>query len=210
MWNDPTAGTGFTIYGDYSRPNSNAGGGTAFGGRVALGAGIFTLTGGVASWDPDLVSQRLLSVGGTVGFRLIGGSLIPVAVNLQLGGGHSFEVTSSTTTSPLQTMLHAAVGLSVPLPTPVVSIEPFVSRSEEHTSELQSRLHLVCRLLLEKKKKKHTIAIRNKERINKPFILVLRRTHVEIYPDTMNAHEAMRLIAMLTYVETAGSCTGLL
>src|SRR2546422_2776876 len=33
-------------------------------------------------------------------------------------------------------------------------------RSEEHTSELQSRLHLVCRLLLEKKKKKtqpHTV-----------------------------------------------------
>src|SRR5690625_6611869 len=29
------------------------------------------------------------------------------------------------------------------------------SRSEEHTSELQSRGHLVCRLLLEKKKKKH-------------------------------------------------------
>src|SRR2546422_2643412 len=28
----------------------------------------------------------------------------------------------------------------------------FVTRSEEHTSELQSRLHLVCRLLLEKKK----------------------------------------------------------
>src|SRR2546429_3411743 len=28
-----------------------------------------------------------------------------------------------------------------------------VSRSEEHTSELQSRLHLVCRLLLEKKKR---------------------------------------------------------
>src|SRR3989449_8331208 len=32
-------------------------------------------------------------------------------------------------------------------------VEP--GRSEEHTSELQSRLHLVCRLLLEKKKKKH-------------------------------------------------------
>src|SRR2546422_2701996 len=30
-------------------------------------------------------------------------------------------------------------------------------RSEEHTSELQSRLHLVCRLLLEKKKKKQKI-----------------------------------------------------
>src|SRR2546422_6518534 len=31
------------------------------------------------------------------------------------------------------------------------------ARSEEHTSELQSRLHLVCRLLLEKKKKKNII-----------------------------------------------------
>src|SRR2546422_2948766 len=31
-------------------------------------------------------------------------------------------------------------------------IEPQDDRSEEHTSELQSRLHLVCRLLLEKKK----------------------------------------------------------
>src|SRR2546422_4682115 len=30
-----------------------------------------------------------------------------------------------------------------------------LARSEEHTSELQSRLHLVCRLLLEKKKKKN-------------------------------------------------------
>src|SRR5687768_18002624 len=30
------------------------------------------------------------------------------------------------------------------------------TRSEEHTSELQSRLHLVCRLLLEKKKKLDT------------------------------------------------------
>src|SRR5690242_21797612 len=30
-----------------------------------------------------------------------------------------------------------------------------VDRSEEHTSELQSHVNLVCRLLLEKKKKKH-------------------------------------------------------
>src|SRR5690625_4594236 len=32
-------------------------------------------------------------------------------------------------------------------------LPPGISRSEEHTSELQSRGHLVCRLLLEKKKK---------------------------------------------------------
>src|SRR5258708_39033450 len=45
---------------------------------------------------------------------------------------------------------------------PIRSIEEFASgivqtlqRSEEHTSELQSPDHLVCRLLLEKKKKKY-------------------------------------------------------
>src|SRR2546429_7224500 len=37
-------------------------------------------------------------------------------------------------------------------------------RSEEHTSELQSRLHLVCRLLLEKKKK-------HKHQVNSPLII---------------------------------------
>src|SRR2546422_5370243 len=35
----------------------------------------------------------------------------------------------------------------------VVTLLWILFRSEEHTSELQSRLHLVCRLLLEKKKK---------------------------------------------------------
>src|SRR2546422_5653715 len=34
-----------------------------------------------------------------------------------------------------------------------------VKRSEEHTSELQSRLHLVCRLLLEKKKNEHSRSV---------------------------------------------------
>src|SRR5438105_7597512 len=38
----------------------------------------------------------------------------------------------------------------------------YLSRSEEHTSELQSRVDLVCRLLLEKKKKK-----KNDDRIAK-------------------------------------------
>src|SRR2546422_7946977 len=45
-----------------------------------------------------------------------------------------------------------ALGLALEqLPKVLVAFRP--GRSEEHTSELQSRLHLVCRLLLEKKKK---------------------------------------------------------
>src|SRR2546429_851345 len=40
------------------------------------------------------------------------------------------------------------------------SLAALPGRSEEHTSELQSRLHLVCRLLLEKKKEIHTSVLR--------------------------------------------------
>src|SRR5689334_23973694 len=39
------------------------------------------------------------------------------------------------------------------------SLELLAQRSEEHTSELQSQFHLVCRLLLEKKKKQKTYNI---------------------------------------------------
>src|SRR2546422_11194829 len=39
---------------------------------------------------------------------------------------------------------------------PGKQIDAEIVRSEEHTSELQSRLHLVCRLLLEKKKSRST------------------------------------------------------
>src|SRR3989442_3095896 len=47
----------------------------------------------------------------------------------------------------------------IPKPPPVQKhIFQTNMRSEEHTSELQSRPHLVCRLLLEKKKKKHNKA----------------------------------------------------
>src|SRR5687768_18219796 len=45
-------------------------------------------------------------------------------------------------------MARSSSATGATLPTP-----PAALRSEEHTSELQSRLHLVCRLLLEKKKR---------------------------------------------------------
>src|SRR5687768_17745281 len=51
---------------------------------------------------------------------------------------------------------------------PVASLgKARLDRSEEHTSELQSRLHLVCRLLLEKKKK--TKNIKTTHILNKLF-----------------------------------------
>src|SRR2546429_5014401 len=50
----------------------------------------------------------------------------------------------------------------VPPPDPPLALNSpgHIARSEEHTSELQSRLHLVCRLLLEKRKERRRVARR--------------------------------------------------
>src|SRR5215217_9471052 len=73
---------------------------------------------------------------------------------------------NDTATTEIYTLsLHDALPISVPsnwppiftLPSSVTEAKPSIRRSEEHTSELQSRQYLVCRLLLEKKKKKNII-----------------------------------------------------
>src|SRR2546430_5569339 len=59
----------------------------------------------------------------------------------------------------------------------------FLSRSEEHTSELQSQSNLVCRLLLEKKKKKIYANIIIS--INRIFTITLLNSHTNTSsPDT--------------------------
>src|SRR5262249_58066336 len=55
-----------------------------------------------------------------------------------------------------------AQGEAQPVPRRVLRGTGCASRSEEHTSELQSLTNLVCRLLLEKKKKKNKIEIVHK------------------------------------------------
>src|SRR2546429_6541858 len=59
-----------------------------------------------------------------------------------------------STLFPYTTLFRSVRGacLSSPVPRWEPQRHPAMVRSEEHTSELQSRLHLVCRLLLEKKK----------------------------------------------------------
>src|SRR5207302_5042854 len=62
-----------------------------------------------------------------------------------------------------------------------------INRSEEHTSELQSRENLVCRLLLEKKKKKKTIKrsenISSNQLSNLEFVKSLR---MNLHTDTLH------------------------
>src|SRR5690348_17547181 len=70
----------------------------------------------------------------------------------------SFETDRATMVSNLcvrRAHLDSEVGKAAPVVGPSGLAGGDLLRSEEHTSELQSPVHLVCRLLLEKKKKKY-------------------------------------------------------
>src|SRR5258708_15245454 len=63
------------------------------------------------------------------------------------------------------------------LPWELMSLVAFYPRSEEHTSELQSPDHLVCRLLLEKKKKK-AYEFASRDRTSSWRVHIIRRATV--------------------------------
>src|SRR2546422_144557 len=102
--------------------------------------------------------------------RLAAASSISTSLPCPLSSSLFFFFFNDTATTEIYTLsLHDALPIYPPrqqLPLAadevIVLVQPAavpgrdVGRSEEHTSELQSRLHLVCRLLLEKKKKKIT------------------------------------------------------
>src|SRR5216683_5808264 len=64
------------------------------------------------------------------------------------------NASSAAASAPMGRSSSSAPTHSITRPLVTPARQPDDSRSEEHTSELQSRSDLVCRLLLEKKKKK--------------------------------------------------------
>src|SRR2546421_4846288 len=72
-------------------------------------------------------------------------------VSLEVRAGE-FHAVLGPNGSGKTTLVRAALGVVRPAAGRVEILERPASRSEEHTSELQSRSDLVCRLLLEKKK----------------------------------------------------------
>ena len=131
LWNSPKGGTGLTISGDVAMPGEDYGSGTAFGGRASVGFGAMTLGASVVSWKPDEVADSYTSLGATGAFRVIGGSLMPIALNLQVGAARVGE----TGPDPATTRVTAGAGLSVALPTPGLAIEPYVSLSNRWTMQ---------------------------------------------------------------------------
>src|SRR5690606_16508986 len=105
-----------------------------------------------AGWDLVIVDEA----------HRLGGSTDQVA-RYKLGRGLAeaapyLLLLSATPHQGKTEQFHRLIALLDPQAFPDVSsvtkerVQPYVIRSEEHTSELQSRENLVCRLLLEKKK----------------------------------------------------------
>jgi hypothetical protein len=124
-WASPKGGTGVTISGDLAVPNSDMGKGTAFGARGSLGLGTLTVTAGLSSWKPDGKPDAFTSIGANAAFRVIGGSLLPVAIALQ--GGAARVGKANGDSALFRLALGGAVSASVP--TPGVNIEPYLAVS---------------------------------------------------------------------------------
>ena len=85
VWNSPKSGTGFTLAADYGSPDSAGGNGSTYAGRVVFGMSVFTLSAMVGERQPGGSAPNVTEYGGTGALRLIGGSLMPVSMNLQGG-----------------------------------------------------------------------------------------------------------------------------
>src|SRR6476661_11256300 len=98
-------------------------------------------------------------------------------ISTSTSGIFFFFFFNDTATTEIYTLsLHDALPISrcacAPSSTPNHSGTAGSTRSEEHTSELQSHLNLVCRLLLEKKKKKNSYLTQKQKK---------KKRHREIY-----------------------------
>src|SRR2546422_4922120 len=108
----------------------------------------------VALWERLPVAALVLVIGLTGWF---GTSRLVRAEVLSLREREFVAAARALGARPARIILrHVLPNVAAPLiVSAALGIGSVMLRSEEHTSELQSRLHLVCRLLLEKKKNKN-------------------------------------------------------
>lgn len=125
-WNSPKGGTGFTISADYGLPNSDAGGGDAYGIRGSFGFTKFTIAAGYSGYQADGAADRLSSWGAGAAFQLLGGALNPVNVNIVGGLGTTGNVPTGVGDIDVKTY-YAGGGVSINLPVPGFAIEPYLS-----------------------------------------------------------------------------------
>jgi hypothetical protein len=119
---------GVGIYGDVGFSNDEAGGGTGYGVTGRAGFGPFGATAILSSYNSDGPSDSDLSVGATLNYRVFGGPLVPLAVNLQGGIGYAKpEVGALPDEDVTELRFPVGVGFALTIPNPVLAIKPWLA-----------------------------------------------------------------------------------
>lgn len=121
VYNTPVA-SGFTIGADLAFPSDATGLGTSYAITGAFGTGLFGFTGSIGGTKVEALNKTQVTVGGTANWKVFGGPLIPLAVNLQAGVAYWEGAFDSKN-------LHVPVGVSAVLtiPTPGMAIKPWIA-----------------------------------------------------------------------------------
>lgn len=131
-WNSPKGGAGVTINADYGRLDINHDTdpleATTFGARGSLGLGKATFAVGVSRFDPEGPAEAITVLGAQGAFRVIGGSLIPAAINIQAGVSRHGLIDDPGGPEDITNWL-LGVGVGTILPAPGASVEPYLSVS---------------------------------------------------------------------------------
>lgn len=88
-------GLGVSVSADAGKPNTKAGGGTAFGASVGIGFSRFGISAAAGTRNPSgsgLGLNSSASVGGRIGMKLIGGGLNPISLGVQVGGSTTGDI----------------------------------------------------------------------------------------------------------------------
>jgi hypothetical protein len=125
---NPGVPRGIGIYGDVGFANDEAGGGTGYGVTGRAGFGVLGATATLSSYNPDGPGDADISVGATVNYRVFGGPLVPLAVNLQGGIGYAKpDAGALPDRSVTQLRFPVGVGFALTIPNPLLAIKPWLA-----------------------------------------------------------------------------------
>lgn len=121
VYNSPVS-SGFTIAADVGFPNDATGLGTSYAITGAFGTGLFGFTGSIGGTKIEAINTTRVTVGGTANWKIFGGPLVPLAINLQAGVAYWEGALDSKN-------LRVPIGVSAMLtiPNPGMAIKPWIA-----------------------------------------------------------------------------------
>jgi len=121
VYNTPVA-SGFSIGADVGFPSDATGLGTSYGVTGAFGTGPFGFSASLGGTKVEAASKTEATFGGTANWKVFGGPLIPLAVNLQAGVAYWKGAADSD-----NLRVPVGVGVVLTIPTPGMAIKPWVA-----------------------------------------------------------------------------------